>query len=113
MLSEDAMYLIDESGPAPHQTLANPMESLDGQLFGRFRRNKAHRGSADGLADSLRIVPIVLVRFHVRRDKLRAYQPHLVTKLCKHARPVMRTVRRFHPDQARRLWQADFSHHSH
>jgi hypothetical protein len=102
MFGEDATYLIHESRPASHQALANPMESLDRQLFGRLGRNKAHRGSADRLADSLCIIPIVFVRFHIRRHKLRAYQAHLVTKLRKQACPVVRTVGSFHPDQARR-----------
>jgi hypothetical protein len=34
MLGEDATNLIDEFRPASHQALANPMESLDSQLFG-------------------------------------------------------------------------------
>jgi hypothetical protein len=57
------------------------MEGLDRQLFGGLRRNKAHRGSADCLADSLCIIPIIFVRLHIRRHKLRAYQAYLVTEL--------------------------------
>src|SRR5436190_16146836 len=102
MLGEDATNLIDEFRPASHQALANPMESLDRQLFGGLWRNKAHRGSADCLADSLCIIPIIFVRFHIRCHKLRAYQADLVTKLRKHACPVVRAVGSFHPDQTRR-----------
>src|SRR6516162_10283621 len=100
MLGEDATYLIHELRAASHQALAYPMEGLDRQLFGGLRRNKTHRGSADRLADSFCIIPIIFVRLHIRRHKLRAYQAHLVTELRKHTCP--RTVRSFHPDQARR-----------
>src|SRR6516164_11041897 len=100
MLGEDATYLIHDLRAASHHALSYPMEGLDRQLFGGLRRNKAHRGSADCLADSLCIIPIIFVRLHIRRHKLRAYQAHLVTELRKHTCP--RTVRSFHPDQARR-----------
>ena len=69
MLGEDAADLIYEPRPASHQALANPMEGLDRQLFGGLRRNKAHRGPADGLADSLCIIPIVFVRLHMHGDR--------------------------------------------
>jgi hypothetical protein len=68
MLGEDATYLIHELRPASHQALAYPMEGLDRQLFGGLRRNKAHRGAADRLADSLGIIPIIFVRLHIRRQ---------------------------------------------
>jgi hypothetical protein len=52
-----------------------------------------HVGSADRLADRLRVLPIVLVGLHIGRDELRTDQPDIVTKFGNRLRPKVSTVR--------------------
>ena len=48
-------------------------------------------------------VPVRLtVRLDVERHDLRRHQPHLVTRVGQHLRPVMRAAARLHPDRAGR-----------
>jgi hypothetical protein len=102
MLPEKTADLIDEPDAIGNQATANPMNSLDRQLLGRLDGHEAHARSADRLADRLRIIPIVLVGFHVGCDELRADQSDVVTEFRKRLGPKVCAVRCLHADEARR-----------
>jgi hypothetical protein len=80
VLPEKTADLIDESDAIRNQTTANPVNRLHRQLFGGLDRHEAHVWSADRLAYTLRIIPVVLVGLHIGRDELRTDQSDVVTR---------------------------------
>lgn len=55
----------------PHalaEPTANPMNRLHRQLFAGLDRHEAHVWPADRLADGSRVIPIVLIGLHIKRD---------------------------------------------
>jgi hypothetical protein len=101
LLPEKTADFIDESDAIRDQTAANPMNRLHRQLFGGLDRHKAHVGSAYRLADGFRVIPIVLVELHVRRDELWTDQSGIVTQIRKRLRPKVCAVRSLHANKAR------------
>jgi hypothetical protein len=99
---EKTADLIDEPDAVGNQATANPMNRLHRQLFGGLDRHEAHVRSAYRLANRLRIIPIVLVRLHIGRDKLRTDESDVVPKVGKRLRPKVRAVRCLQADKARR-----------
>jgi len=92
VLPEKTADLIDEPDAISNQATANPMNRLHRQLFGGPDRHEAHVWSADRLAYSLRIIPVVLVGLHIGRDELRTDQSDVVTKVGKRLRPKVGAV---------------------
>jgi hypothetical protein len=70
MLPEETADLIDEPDAIGDQTTADPMNRLHRQLFGGLDGHEAHVWSTDRLADSFRVIPIVLVGLYIGRDEL-------------------------------------------
>src|SRR6202020_2371120 len=64
VLAEKTADLIDEPDAISDQATANPMNRLHRQLFGGLDRHEAHVWSADRLADTFRVIPVVLVGLH-------------------------------------------------
>ena len=70
MFAKKTANLIDQPDTVRNQAASNPMNSLYCQLFGGFDGHEAHAWTSDRFADGFGVVPIVLVRFHIRGDKL-------------------------------------------
>jgi hypothetical protein len=78
------------------------MQREDRLLFDVLDRHEAHVWPPYGLADSLRVRGIVLVRLDVWLDELRRHEPHGVPDGLKLSGPVVRTRASLHSDQTRR-----------
>ncbi len=100
VLAEQTADLVHKSHPIGDQTTANPMNSLDRQLFGGFDRNKPHVRTPGCLANRLGVIPIILVGLYIWRDELRADQSNVMPELGESLGPIVRAVRSFHPNDA-------------
>ena len=78
------------------------MNRLHRQLFGGLDGHEAHVWSTDRLADSFRVIPIVLVGLYIGRDELGTDQSDIMTKFRKRLRPKVCTVRSLHADETGR-----------
>jgi hypothetical protein len=86
--------LVHKSHPIADQPTANPLNSLDRQLFSGFDRNEMHVRMVNGLAERLGVIPIILVGPHISRDELRADQsnvmPHTKVRAAKTGATILR-----------------------
>ena len=75
-----------------------------------LHRNKPHRGAGYRFADCLGIGRICLAALDVALYVAWLHQPHVMAKLAKFARPVMRTCAGFHADQTGWLTLKELKH---
>ena len=81
VLAQQAAQPIGLGGALLHQTTAHPVQGQDILLLGGLHRHEAHTGTADGFANRLSIVGVVLVPLHVGLDELRADELDLIPEL--------------------------------
>jgi hypothetical protein len=83
------------------EQFAHAVHCLHVLLLHRLHGHEVHRRPASGLDDGLRIIAVVLVGLHERRDVLRTDQPHLDTHRLEASVPVVRRATRLHRYHAR------------
>jgi len=91
--------LINFGGALTNQFFTNPMTRLKILLGNRFDRNKPHRWSGHGFANSFSIFSIIFVGFNVRLHKLGCHQFDGMPKFLQFPCPIMRPTAGFHPNQ--------------
>ena len=74
MLPKETVDLIDEPDAIGDQTTADPMNRRHRRLFGGLDGHETHVWSTDRLADSFRVIPIVLVSHGAARLARRDFQ---------------------------------------
>jgi hypothetical protein len=89
-LSEIASCLVHERRSLPDEPFANSMKHQDARLLRRLDRNKSHVRTTDRFADTLGIVPIVLISKNIWLDELRGDQANIVAETCEEPSPVVR-----------------------
>jgi hypothetical protein len=80
------------------------------QVAQQASRLEAHVRSSHGLADRFRIADIILIRFHIRLDKLWRHQPYRVPEALQRTAPVMSTGARLQANEARRQIGKEYRH---
>src|SRR5207249_1737939 len=102
ILGEQAPNLVSQLRAGADHTASYPVQRLQVLLLDGFTRHEAHVRTANGFADRLCVVRIILLRLQIRLDELGSHQSHVVLKGSQHTPPVMRTPRSFHADQTGR-----------
>ena len=99
---EQAAQLVDLCGALGNDGAADAMQAEDGLLLDGFDGNEAHGGTADGFADGLGVVAVILAALAVGDDKARGDDAGVVPEIAQSARPMVGAAAGFHADDAGR-----------